>query len=118
MVFKIIHYKTPNNIDIFEKWLEGIPDEKTQDKILAYIGRLRSGIFNNCKPIKTANGICELVIDYGPGYRVYYVKIAKDQLLIIMAGIKKEQKSDISKANKYYYHYLEREQKNGKVYKS
>jgi putative addiction module killer protein len=67
-----------------------------------------AGNFSNCKPIQGAKGIFEIVMDFGPGYRVYYTRIGKVVLLMICGGLKNKQKKDIETAVKYREDALKR----------
>lgn len=56
---------------IFREWLEGLADQRAIERIAQRIVRLQAGLFGDVKPV--GGGISELRIDYGPGYRVYFV---------------------------------------------
>ena len=58
--------------EIFAKWLDGLNDIRTRARILVRIERLAAGNPGDVKPV--GEGVSELRIDYGPGYRVYYKK--------------------------------------------
>jgi len=64
------------------------------------IARLRNGNFGTCKPV--GNGVYELKIHYGPGYRIYYGKRRKDIVILLCAGDKSTQRKDIKKAHEYW----------------
>lgn len=98
-MYRIIHYKTGNNIDIFDKWFDRQRDHKAMARILARIEHMRDGSFGDCKPIES--GLWEARIDIGQGYRLYYSIIEKEVVLILCGGNKSSQKRDISKAIEY-----------------
>lgn len=79
----------------FEEWLDGLADIKGREKIAIRIARVQSGLFGD---VKYFDGIGELRIDFGPGYRVYFVKRGKTIVLLLAGGNKKTQKRDIRKA--------------------
>jgi len=58
--------------EIFAKWLDGLHDIRARARILVQIERLTAGNPGDVKPV--GEGVSELRIDYGPGYRVYYKK--------------------------------------------
>lgn len=58
--------------EAFVQWLDGLRDIKGRSRVLARIERLASGNPGDVKPV--GEGVSELRIDYGPGYRVYFVK--------------------------------------------
>ena len=62
------------------------------------ISRLAAGAFGDCKPI--SQGVWELRIDHGPGYRVYYAIVDKRLILLLVGGDKHSQAQDIAKALK------------------
>jgi len=67
----------------FAKWLDDLDDIRARARILARIERLAGGNPGDVKPV--GEGVSELRIDYGPGYRVYYKKKGRS-LVILLAG--------------------------------
>jgi putative addiction module killer protein len=86
--------------------LSRLADPRAQAKIAIRIDRLVSGNFGDCKPLR--KGLCELRIDWGPGYRVYYVMLGKVCVLLLCGGDKRRQSSDIDRALEYLSDYKER----------
>jgi len=84
--------------DIFDQWLDKLKDGVARAKITARIDRLRGGNFGDVKPV--GEGISELRIHYGPGYRVYFTKQGKKIVLVLYGGSKKTQAKDIKLAKK------------------
>ncbi|MBI1329473.1 MAG: type II toxin-antitoxin system RelE/ParE family toxin [Alphaproteobacteria bacterium] len=80
----------------FEAWYFGLRDERARVRIQARIDRLALGNPGDAKPI--GEGVSELRIDYGPGYRVYYMRRDQTVYLLLAGGDKRTQKNDISKA--------------------
>lgn len=81
---------------VFSTWLSKLRDERTKAKIAARIGRLALG---NPGDVKAAGlGISELRVDYGPGYRVYFVRRAKIVIVLLCGGDKSSQAKDIKTA--------------------
>lgn len=72
------------------------------------IDRLQLGNFGNCKSV--GDGIFELKIDYGPGYRIYFSKIKRQAVILLSAGDKSTQSGDLKKAKLYLDDYKIREQ--------
>jgi len=97
-LWKVEEFKDRQGNNIFRGWLSSLEDPTTEQRIDVYIGRLRRGIFNNCKPIDGYDAIYELVMDFGPGYRAYYSRIGKTVLLLLCAGLKKRQNKDVKRA--------------------
>jgi len=81
---------------IFSKWLLKLKDVKAKVSILRRIDRMKLGNFGDYKAID--NNIFELRIQTGPGYRVYYTKKEQEVIILLIAGDKSTQKSDIEKA--------------------
>jgi putative addiction module killer protein len=83
---------------VFSDWLRKLRDEKARSRILIRIRRLSLGNFGDVKPV--GNGVSELRIDYGPGYRVYLQQRGSALVLLLAGGSKKTQQADIAKAKK------------------
>jgi len=80
----------------FAKWLDGLPDVRARARVLVRIKRLAEGNAGDVKPV--GEGISELRIDYGPGYRVYFTKHGKTVIVLLAGGDKRTQDGDIKKA--------------------
>lgn len=80
----------------FQNWMRKLRDIRANTLIIKRIERLILGNFGDHKKIDSK--ISELRIDYGPGYRVYYMNTGKEIILLLIAGDKSSQKSDIQKA--------------------
>jgi putative addiction module killer protein len=83
---------------VFDAWIDGLRDRKARDRILVRIDRLSLGNPGDVEPV--GHGVSEMRIDYGPGYRVYYVKRGKTVVLLLCGGDKGTQKRDIASAIK------------------
>jgi putative addiction module killer protein len=95
-VLEILRYVTSAGRDVFGEWLAKLKDARSQAKIAIRIDRVALGNLGDCKPLR--EGICELRIDWGPGYRVYYAMLGKTRLLLLAGGDKSAQSSDIERA--------------------
>jgi len=84
--------------DVFSSWLRQLRDDKARFRILVRIRRLSMGNFGDVKQV--GDGISELRIDYGPGYRVYLQRHGSLLVLLLAGGSKKTQSTDIAKAKK------------------
>ncbi len=69
-VIEIRRYISACGRDVVGEWLLGLRDARARARIAVRIGRLEAGNFGDCRPIR--EGVWEIRIDYGPGYRVYY----------------------------------------------
>ena len=91
---------------MFDDWLSQLLDARAQAKIASRINRLAAGNFGDCKPLR--RGLCELRIDWGPGYRVYYTMLGTACVLLLCGGDKRKQASDINRASEFLKDYKER----------
>jgi putative addiction module killer protein len=82
--------------EIFAKWIDGLHDIRARARILARIERLAAGNPGDVKPV--GEGVSELRINYGPGYRVYYKKQGQKVLILLAGGDKSTQAKDIKAA--------------------
>ena len=95
-MIELRRYVTPGGKDVFGEWLAKLKDARAQAKIVIRLDRVALGNLDDCKPIR--GGLCELRIDWGPGYRVYYSMLGKSCVLLLGAGDKRKQSSDIERA--------------------
>ena len=82
--------------EIFAKWLDGLHDIRARARIQARIERLAGGNPGDVKAV--GEGVSELRIDYGPGYRVYYKKHGQKVVILLAGGDKRAQAKDIKTA--------------------
>ena len=94
---------------MFGEWLAGLPDARTQAKIAIRVDRVAAGNFGDCKPLR--DGVCELRIDWGPGYRVYYAMLGRTVVLLLAGGDKRKQSADIERVVDYLKDYKKRVRK-------
>ena len=80
----------------FDAWLRALRDREAKARIEVRVRRLALGNAGQSRPLK--NGIVELKIDYGPGYRVYYTFKGKTLILLLCGGDKSTQRKDINLA--------------------
>jgi putative addiction module killer protein len=84
--------------DVFLKWLRGLNDVRAIARIQIRIDRISLGNMGDVKAV--GEGISEMRIDYGPGYRVYFKKTGKTILLLLCGGDKTSQTTDIKLAKR------------------
>ena len=85
--------------DVFDKWLTDLKDRKAKARIQARIDRVETGNFGDVSPV--GEGVSELRIFYGPGYRVYFVKQNSVVVILLSGGDKSSQQADIAKAKEF-----------------
>lgn len=82
--------------DTFAEWIDGLQDLRARARILVRIERLAVGNPGDVKPI--GEGVSEIRIDYGPGYRVYFKKTGQKEIILLSGGDKNTQSRDIKTA--------------------
>lgn len=91
--------------DLFARWLDSLRDLHARARVLARIERLIAGNPGDTKPV--GEGVSELRIDYGPGYRVYYQQRGRDLIILLAGGDKNHQARDIKNALRLARNILE-----------
>jgi putative addiction module killer protein len=82
--------------ETFSEWLQDLRDRKAAAKIAARLARLELGNFGDAEPV--GEGISELRIHFGPGYRVYVVRRGEVLVVVLCGGDKSSQERDIKRA--------------------
>ncbi len=82
--------------EIFARWLDGLKDVRARARVLARIERLAGGNPGDVAPV--GEGVSELRIDYGPGYRVYFKRSGRELIVLLAGGDKDSQAKDIKTA--------------------
>jgi putative addiction module killer protein len=92
----IVHYHTEGGRNPYDIWLRGLRDQKGRTAVIRRVNRLANGNFGDHAPCR--DGVWELKIDVGPGYRVYYAQVGDVVILLLGAGDKGSQRRDIEQA--------------------
>ena len=82
--------------DVFVDWFAGLRDREARARIAVRIRRLSLGNAGDVRPV--GGGVSELRIDYGPGYRVYFIRRGDTVIVLLCAGSKRRQPRDIARA--------------------
>lgn len=82
--------------EVFARWIDGLSDLRARARVLARIERLAMGHPGDAKPV--GEGVSEMRIDYGPGYRVYFKRRGRTLVLLLAGGDKSTQARDIRTA--------------------
>ncbi|MBI5675052.1 MAG: type II toxin-antitoxin system RelE/ParE family toxin [Nitrospirae bacterium] len=82
--------------ETYIQWLDGLRDIHARARVLARVERLAAGNPGDVKPV--GEGVSELRIDYGPGYRVYYTLRGRQVIILLAGGDKRTQAADIKAA--------------------
>ena len=80
----------------FAKWLDGLRDMRARARVQVRIERLGTGNVGDAKSV--GEGVSEMRIDYGPGYRVYFTKRGSEVIVLLAGGDKRTQDADIRTA--------------------
>ncbi|HUZ64822.1 MAG TPA: type II toxin-antitoxin system RelE/ParE family toxin [Acetobacteraceae bacterium] len=107
-MFELRHYLTPEGKDLIAEWLRQLRDVRAKAAIIRRLNRLEQGNFGDFKPLR--DGVHELRIDVGPGYRVYYARAGRILILLLCGGTKRTQDTDIERACGYWRDWQSRDE--------
>jgi putative addiction module killer protein len=102
-------YKTKEGIIPFEKWINSLSDLAAKQKIDQRLTRLQCGNLGDCKSV--GEGVSELRINFGPGYRIYFGQDGDSLIILLFGGDKRTQSKDIKTAINYWNEFKERKKK-------
>ncbi len=88
--------KTIYTTEMFDDWFVALRDRMAQQRIQARIRRAELGNFGDCKPV--GEGVSEMRIHYGPGYRIYFLQRGTEIVILLAGGDKSTQSTDIKTA--------------------
>lgn len=91
--------------DVFREWIDGLKDRTGRARVLVRVDRLIQGHPGHCRDL--TDGVSELKIDVGPGYRVYFTQRGTRLLLLLAGGDKSTQHKDIATAIKLAKNFQE-----------
>lgn len=107
-MIRVEEYITEDGISPFAKWFDGL-NTQAAAKVNTYLTRIAQGNTSSLKPIKGA--FQEVVIDWGPGYRIYVGKDGERLIVLLGGGTKKRQQNDIDAAVKFWEEYRARKKR-------
>ena len=96
-------FVTANGKVPFEEWMRTLRDKSNKARIFSRIDRLRLSLFGDCKAV--GEGVSELRIHVGPGFRVYFGLVGTTVVLLLCGGDKSSQARDIAQAIRYWKEY-------------
>jgi len=105
-VTTIYRYQTESGREPVTIWLERLRDKTASAAIRVRLRRLEAGNFGDCKSV--GEGVAELRIDVGAGYRAYYARHGREVVILLCGGDKRTQDSDIQTAKKYWAEFKRR----------
>ena len=100
---EVLIYITQQGRAPFEEWLEGLKDKVGRSLIRKRLNRIRLGNIGNVRGV--GEGVQELRLNYGPGYRVYFAEDGPHIVVLLAGGDKGSQNRDIAKAKEYWRDY-------------
>ena len=106
MVFEIRRYRSVAGREPFTEWLAELADRQARARILARLERIEVGNFGDVKFLR--DGECEVRIDWGPGYRVYFGRDGRTVIVLLCGGDKRKQNADIKRAVDLWQEYVKR----------
>ena len=98
-MIEVREYLNPDGKAPFSIWLKNLRDQKTRARILTKLNRVRLGNFGDCKSL--GDGVFELRMPFGPGYRMYFGREKNQVILLLLDGDKSTQEKDIERAKAY-----------------
>ena len=100
---QIIIYVDENGHEPYRSWIDNLKDKKSQQRIRARIRRLGEGLYGDCDSV--GEGVSELRMFFGPGYRVYFGEDADNIVVLLCGGDKDSQSRDIKNTKEYWKDY-------------
>ncbi len=104
---QIIVYSDDSGVEPFSDWINSLKDVIGRKRILVRIERLAHGNYGDCEPV--GEGISELRLFFGAGYRVYFAEKGRKLVVLLCGGDKSTQTQDIKNAKLYWKEYLRNE---------
>ena len=108
-MIEVREYRTRDGRRPLSEWIEALSDRSARARVLARIDRLGIGLRGDWKPV--GQGVFELRIDYGPGYRIYCAAHGDELVILLCGGDKRKQSQDIETAHEYWQDYKERSER-------
>lgn len=101
---EVLIFRGRSGVSPFSKWIDSL-DWKTQERIFSRVARMKRGQFGDHKSL--SDGVFELRLFFGPGYRVYFGEHRRKIVLLLTGGDKSTQTKDIRQARELWKEYLE-----------
>lgn len=107
---EVVLYVTEDYDCPFERWLNALRDRQARARIKKRLDRIGLGNLGDFKSI--GEGVMELRVDYGPGYRIYFAQSGATIILLLCGGDKSTQDQDILRAKQYWTDFQKRQNAN------
>lgn len=105
-MIELRRYQFEDGITPVTEWLCSLRDARARAQIEVRLRRVSAGNFGDCKPV--GEGVSELRVDIGTGYRVYYGKRGQTLMILLCGGDKTSQQADITRAKAYWFDWKRR----------
>lgn len=99
----ILAYEDEHGNEPYTEWFTRLRDAQSKARIEIRLKRLAAGLYGNCEPV--GEGVSELRMFFGPGYRVYFGEEADNIVILLCGGDKSTQKQDIKTAKDFWKEY-------------
>lgn len=99
----LVIYADENGNEPYIDWINGLKDKLGQKRIKARLRRIEAGLLGDCEPV--GEGVSELRMFFGPGYRVYFGENDNNIVILLCGGDKSSQANDIKLAKAYWKEY-------------
>lgn len=106
-MMQLLRYQRKDGREPFTEWLNGLRDFKAQARIRMRLNRLSLGNFGDCTPV--GEGVLELRVHVGPGYRIYFARHGKVVVVLLTGGDKSSQQTDIKRAKELWADWKRRQ---------
>jgi putative addiction module killer protein len=106
------YYQTASGRRPLVEWLEELADRQARGRIEARLATVAGGSLGDARTV--GEGVMELRVDWGPGYRVYFARVGQVAVLLLCGGDKRTQDKDIKDAKDYFQDYKRRAAKEGR----
>jgi len=100
---EVVAFRAKDGQVPFEDWLDDLKDKRAVARVLARLARVRQGNLGDCKSV--GEGVSELRVDCGPGYRVYLGQKGQTLVVLLCGGNKRTQDRDIRLAKQYWHEF-------------
>ncbi|MDB6445185.1 type II toxin-antitoxin system RelE/ParE family toxin [Pseudomonas sp. 21TX0197] len=95
-MYEVEHVLSANGVDIYQAWLDTVRDMRCKARITTRVDRASLGHFGDTEPV--GDGVYEMKLNFGPGYRVYYAIQDRKVVFLLGGGSKDRQQNDIDQA--------------------
>jgi putative addiction module killer protein len=110
---KLVAFRLKDGRVPFDEWLCGLSDPRAAARILARLVRVRCGNLGDCQGV--GDGVTELRVDYGPGYREYFGQQGPTVVVLLCGGDKRTQQRDIQVAKAYWHQFKKKSYENSEL---